>query len=212
MKNKKLLIGIICTVLIVQFLIPLSMIIKREITLKTGTQYTFKTRPVDPYDPFRGKYVALDFDEAQFIIDDRTEYLRGGMFYAILTVDEGGISHIDDLVREKPSAQNYLRVKVDYVGSKRINGPAPDGIHEYSDNDGKKYYFHPAVNLHLPFNRYYLSENLAPKAEQLYREFNDRDKHDSYVTVRVKNGFAVLEELYLGGKPILEALNAKQYQ
>jgi len=210
MKNKKLFIYIICAVLVVQFLVPLSMIIKRENILTTGTQYRFKTRPIDPSDPFRGKYVALGFENDQFLVGKDDEYLRGEMLYALLAVTSEGFAHIDSLLRHKPDTKDYLRLKVKYKGSKRVNGEAPDGVHQHTDNKKMKYYYHPAVYLHLPFDRYYMEESRAPRAEKLYRDFNQQKKHDSYVTVRVKNGSAVLEELYLGGKPINSALENEQ--
>ena len=47
-------------------------------------------------------------------------------------------------------------------------------------------------------------EKAAPAAERAYRKHSRKDSKDAYVTVRIKSGFAVLEELYVGEKPILE--------
>ena len=60
--NKSLTIGIFVTVAFLQLLIPIQMITSRERILDKGTLYKFRTRPVDPYDAFRGKYVALSID------------------------------------------------------------------------------------------------------------------------------------------------------
>ena len=50
---------------------------------------------------------------------------------------------------------------------------------------------------------------IRPRNDHLsYREFSSRQAHDAYVTVRIRDGFAVLEELYVAGQPILEFLAA----
>jgi len=64
------------------------------------------------------------------------------------------------------------------------------------------------VQLKLPIDRYYINEKLAPQAEQAYREHNRRTRQDAYVGVRVLKGTAVVEDLYLGDKPIHEYLKA----
>ena len=56
----------------------------------------------------------------------------------------------------------------------------------------------------LPFDRYYLEETKAPKAEQTYREQNRRNQTNgnTYAVVRIKNGDAALADLYVADKPI----------
>jgi uncharacterized membrane-anchored protein len=45
-----------------QLILPLGMIGANELALATGTKVTLATAPVDPLDPFRGRYVALDYE------------------------------------------------------------------------------------------------------------------------------------------------------
>jgi uncharacterized membrane-anchored protein len=45
-----------------QALLPLALIGWNEQALASGTHVTLKTAPVDPIDPFRGRYVALNYD------------------------------------------------------------------------------------------------------------------------------------------------------
>ena len=60
--------------------------------------------------------------------------------------------------------------------------------------------------LEVPLDRYYMEETAAPRAERLYREHNRQGEQDAYVVVRVKNGFPVIESLYVGGEKIEDAL------
>ena len=46
---------------LVQLFVPANMILNEETILKSGTVYKFKTRPVDPNDPFKGKYINLNY-------------------------------------------------------------------------------------------------------------------------------------------------------
>lgn len=45
-----------------QLVLPLGMIAANELALATGTKVTLRTAPVDPLDPFRGRYVELDYE------------------------------------------------------------------------------------------------------------------------------------------------------
>jgi len=53
-----------------------------------------------------------------------------------------------------------------------------------------------------PLDRYYMDEHAAPAAEATYREHNRRE-------VRVKEGDAVVEELFIAGMPAREFLRRK---
>jgi len=60
------------------------------------------------------------------------------------------------------------------------------------------------ATVQLPFDRYYLDETLAPEAERLHRKYSRQRFTDTYVTVRIKNGRAVLDELYIQDTPVVQ--------
>ncbi|MGH8446582.1 MAG: GDYXXLXY domain-containing protein, partial [Solimonas sp.] len=63
--------------------------------------------------------------------------------------------------------------------------------------------------LQLPFDRYYLEEHAAPAAEQAYRDANRAGgQSEAYVSVRVRDGRAVLEELFINNVPVRRLLAA----
>ena len=167
----------------VQLGVPASMIVKRNNTLKNGEVYKFKTRPVDPYDAFRGRYVALGFEQGAVEWEKTTHFEQGEELYAILDIDSDGFDKIVDLKRERPENKSFLTVRVSY-------------------------HSRDSVRLDLPFDRYYMNEKLAPRADRAYREFSRVGKQKAYVTVRILDGFAVLEELYIDDKPIHEYLKS----
>jgi len=186
---------------------PLSIIWKYENTLRHGTLYKFRTKPVDPYDAFRGRYVTLAF------ADDDIEYMQQN--------ENGG-----ELDQEKSPYNSqgrllYVRVAADADGfAKPVLAsltPISGGDVITVDSWWKGYATDANKGwvLSYPFDRYYLPEDMAPEAEKLYRQANRRSGDDgkqkspSYVTVRVGNGVGVLEDLYIDGKPVREALRAE---
>ena len=49
--NKKTILILFIFVAIVQLVVPISMIYKKESVSKGGEIYKFQTHPIDPYDP-----------------------------------------------------------------------------------------------------------------------------------------------------------------
>jgi uncharacterized membrane-anchored protein len=69
MKTKYMFIAFVATALLQAFA-PLKMVYDNEMTIRQGTVYKFKTQPIDPSDPFRGKYVSLDFGDNRYAVKD----------------------------------------------------------------------------------------------------------------------------------------------
>ena len=185
MKKTVGILGLFTCLAFVQIATPVSMIVRREVTLREGRQWRFRTKPVDPYDAFRGRYVALRIAEDTAPIPKEVKLVRNQKVYTLLKEDEKGFAKITGVSVKRPPGDAYLQAKVSYV-------------------QGKK------VHLRLPFNRYYMEEEKAPAAETAYRKHSQRKSRDAYITVRVKAGFAVVEELYVGGKPILEFIQSEE--
>jgi uncharacterized membrane-anchored protein len=169
---------------LLQLGVPLFMVAQREATLEHGRVYRFRTAPVDPADAFRGRYVRLDFEARRTVVPNREGFERGQKLYAQLGEDEQEFARITALSRTRPSTGDWLRVRMYYAWN--------------CTN----------VEVRLPFDRYYMNEALAPRAETLYREHSRQGKRDAHATVRVRGSSAVLEELYVGGQPIGAALRA----
>ena len=180
MKNMKWLLPVFVVVALVQLAVPAGMIVRREITLKEGKAYKFHTAPVDPYDAFRGRYVALSLEPNSVAVPANSNFEYRSKVYVTLEEGPDGFARFTGATIEPPVGRDYI--KADSWGSY----PA-----------GK-------LTLRLPFDRFYMEESAAPKAEKAYREHSRRGQQDAYVTIRVRNGFAVLENLYVAGKPITE--------
>ena len=179
----RLLLGLLGFAILAQLAVPASMILKRERVLAHGQAFKFRTAPVDPYDAFRGRYVALGFDGNSVAAPPGHEFARGQTVHVRLEEDADGFAKLAEILRDRPDAAPYLTTKIRYVGGN-------------------------LVHLHLPFDRFYMDENEAPAAEGVYRQNSVRSNRNAYVQVRIEKGFAVLEDLYVDGTPIRNYLAA----
>jgi len=186
MNRRLLILGLVC---LAQWAVPGYLIARGQATLEQGTAYRFRTAPVDPLDPFRGRYVALDFQAAQVKIPSGRDYEHGERLYAPIAVDPDGYARLLPPQPQPPAQGDWLPVVV--------QGKDAGGL----------------LRLRLPFDRYYMDERLAPAAERAYRDGNRRGRADdgqnarpTYVSVRVRRGYAVLEELYIDGLSVRERL------
>ncbi len=160
----------------------LGMIGWREAVLHFGTQYKFQTAPVDPYDALRGRYVALQMQQESF---RAAEFSPNQRIYVSITDDASGFATISAINSSKPRAGAYIRAHAGY---------SQEGV----------------STVRWPFDRYYMQEDLAPRAESAYRQHSRRDNLNAYITVRVWHGYAALDELYINGLPIYEYLSSER--
>lgn len=165
---------------IVQLIVPAKMIWDQEQVLTSGKVYKFKTQPIDPTDPFRGKYIVLNYEINSFNTSHK-EYTYDDKIYVYITENEEGFAEVHTISKE------LLSIDLDYIITKVI-----------SSYDGK-------VNFELPFNRFYMEESKAPKAERVYNEANRNDGlKDVYALVYIKESVAVLGDVIINGQSISE--------
>jgi uncharacterized membrane-anchored protein len=184
---------LLASLCLLQWGIPLAMVQHAEQVLAQGTAYRFRTAPVDPADPFRGRYVTLEFEAAQVRTMSGWHAETGARLYAPIVVGVDGFATLALPQSEPPSRGDWLVVRL-----------------QWRDDERQE------ARVALPFDRYYLDEDLAPAAEQLYWESNRvapgdtaSDPHrPAWVSVRVLDGHAQLEELYIDDVPVRERVKA----
>jgi len=164
--TKKLIIPLLIVAFAIQWCAPVYAIAHKYNILRTGEEFKFSVRPIDPVDAFRGRYVSLNSPMG---------FSENGK-YGALAVGEDGYAYVSEVMDDKPKSGPYVK------------------------NSGK-YWFR------LPIDRYYMEENLAPRAEALMRR--SRFNGEAYVTVRVKNGELVISGLYVDGVAIEDILRGE---
>ncbi|HCM42939.1 MAG TPA: hypothetical protein DIS66_06490 [Candidatus Omnitrophica bacterium] len=180
--------------------IPGAMIYSHEKILKQGEVFMFKTRPVDPYDLFRGRYVVLAFEQDSFEYNGPEHYPNNTVVYLTLGRDKKGFTKIESFSTEKPKSGTYLRAHVSWHEKTRwIYSEKTKTSEAVSAN---------TVRFHFPFSRFYMNERKAPKAEALYRDVNSPDPKKPQIVmaaqVRVLNGSGILENVLVDGQPLAE--------
>jgi hypothetical protein len=178
------LLAVFAVVAAVQWAVPASMIISREVTLRTGRLFKFRTAPVDPFDAFRGRFVALRVEQDSAPLAAASGLQPGQLACAWVAADSDGFAVLTGASAEPPADQPYIRARVTTCGDR--------------------------VSFALPLDRFYMNEKLAPAAEQAYLEHaRASGPRDAWIAVRVRKGQAVIEDLYLGGHQIEDVLKAE---
>ena len=187
-RMNKLRLIIFILVALTQIAVPASMIWQRQRTLREGRLWKFRTAPVDPVDVMRGRYLVLRFEAESFVSAIRPESHRnsfpyGGTVYVKLKEDAEGFAVVDQADEIPMEGDDVVKA------------------------EGLSYYDKMA-HVRFPFDRLWVNEASAPAAEKAYAEHSRREKVDAYATVRVHNGDAGIEELYIAGQPLREYLRA----
>ena len=80
------------SVVVIQLFIPLKIVYDKEIPKLYGQEFKFKTQPIDPYDPFRGKYVTLNFSNNNFCVNRDEKWKRGEEVFVVNSSSKIGFS------------------------------------------------------------------------------------------------------------------------
>jgi uncharacterized membrane-anchored protein len=167
---------------IAQLAYPASMIVGHERILRAGTPVRIHCQAVDPSDILRGRYLRLRLETFTAPVENPEDYHGSPTVYALLETDAAGFAHLVGIRDRAPETGLYLRAEVQEVNPETRE-----------------------VTVGLPFDRYYMDEYDAPRAENAYR--SGAGKGDAFVVLRVKGGRAAVEDLFVGGRPIAELLS-----
>ena len=190
MKNKNILITLFLFVAVAQLFVPLQMIYNQEDIINTGKIVKFQCEPIDPNDPFRGKYITLNFKENRIKVKNLKEWNSNETIFAKIEISKDGFAKIKSISKSEPMDNSiYLKLKISYIA-------------DY-DNQNKIY-------LDFPFNRFYMNENKAKNAEIAYAESTLDSTKTAYALVATKNGEAVIKDVLIDNISIKELAKAKK--
>jgi uncharacterized membrane-anchored protein len=161
---------------------PASMIVGYERTLRTGTPIRVRCQAVDPADLLRGRYVQLRLETWTTRVERPEEYLESAEVFALLEPDAEGFARLLGIRDRAPETGLYLPAEVRTVDAETGE-----------------------VTVGLSFDRYYMDEYQAPRAETAFRSSAGKD--GAFVVLRVRAGRGVIEDLIVDGRPIAELLS-----
>ena len=172
----------------VQIAVPVKTIVDKEIVLANAIEYKFKMVPVDPEDPFRGRYVSLRFEEQTFESSKDQGWQYGEDIYISLEIDTNGFAKISKVFKKAPESDNFfLKAKVKIPPTEE-------------ENTG---------TLELPFERLYMQELDAPLVEEAFQSSFEDSMQVQYATVLIYKGDGILGTLYINNTPIKDLLENK---
>ena len=144
--------------------------------MKGGTEFKFKTRPIDPNDPFRGKYITLHYSENKAKVSDNHIWEINEPIFVSLAKDSAGFAKIETISKSiSPQSLNNVIAKISFILK----------------------YDSTRLNIDYPFDRYYMEESKAYQAELTYRQSRRDPSKTTYALVNIKNGNAVLKDVLI---------------
>jgi uncharacterized membrane-anchored protein len=178
----KYVIAILFVVMVVaQWFVPLSMMMGQENIMAEGRVFKFKTAPVDPSDPFRGKYITLQFEATVFPVDSSLHLDRNEKIYVTITEDGSGFAAIQSVSPDAPSnTADFIEAKTSFMMNDTL------------------------VNIRYPFDRFYLEESKASEAEKAYWEAGRDSTQIAYALVAVSNGKTALKDVIVNDKSVTD--------
>ncbi|MEO0898820.1 MAG: GDYXXLXY domain-containing protein [Bacteroidota bacterium] len=149
-----------------------------------GEEFKFRIQPVDPHDPFRGKYINLRFADDDYSTNGTSQYQRRDMVYAEIIKDKEGFAKIGSLNASQSQGIPSVHVEINRV---------------FSAGKGRS-----RITVKFPFSRYYMGEDEAEKAEKAVRSIATNNSNDVYAIVSIYNGKTVLKDVMVGDIPLQE--------
>lgn len=199
MKNKKIIFLIFALAIIV---VPLYVIVSSQDILNNGTFYKFRPQAYDPLDPFRGKYLRVNYDTRQ--IPTEEDFEDGDEVYVSIGVDEEGFAFFEEAFTKPPKKGDYLTSKVLYVSGMEEIRSGVFGRRSNAIVDDDRGNYKRMVSIEIPDNmcKYFINEDYALPAEKAFI----KERENAYIGVRIKDGQCRLEDIYIKDMPIMEYL------
>jgi len=185
MHKMKIYVILFIFMALVQLYVPAKMIFDSEAVLSTGKEFKFKTAPIDPEDPFRGKYITLSYEDNFIQVQNDKDWIRNELVYISLLTDRNGYAKIQSVSKTKPKENpDFVKAKVSHVDINNNNKLIVD----------------------YPYDRFYMEESKAPIAEEVYLESLRDSTQVAYALVHIKDGEAVIKDVMINGRSIREAV------
>jgi uncharacterized membrane-anchored protein len=188
--SKTIILVLFAATCLAQWFVPGQMISDRERVLREGKTYKFKTEPIDPSDPFRGKYITLNFEERSVEVLDPKEWERAGDIYVSIA-DSAGFARITKASMYEPEGIDYIKAKIAWVDS-----------------------YQPPYHVWIqyPFDRFYVEESKASKAERVSRVTRNDSTTVVYAVVCVLDGTAALKDVMINDRSIADVVREMNEQ
>lgn len=190
MLSNKILLILFVLVSVGQLYLTGQVIFQKEGVIEQGKEFRFKTAPVDPVDPFRGRYITLSFEAIAFKSKEKLSLEYDQKVYVLLEKDSLGFAKIKEIRADAPTdTQDYVQANVRTI---------------YEEDEEME------IRVSYPFDRFFMDEFKAPEAEKAYFDAQWDEQQEAYASVYVLNGEAVLYDVVVNGKSVRRVLEGEK--
>lgn len=179
---------IFALMVLVQWAAPVLQIQRYENVIAAGELVKFKCNAPDPFDPLRGRYLVVSLADTHADLLKSESFSIGQTVYATLKVDADGFALFDTVHSSPPASGLYFKCKL------------PAYLY---DRDAR-------VRLEVPVQRYYLNEEVAPKADQWLADARQDRAKVTWVEVRLKDGLAVVTDIKHDGVSVNDVIRPRK--
>lgn len=187
-------------------LIPVYIAMSSQNVLNNGKLYKFKPMAYDPFDPFRGKFLRVNYEtdnvRTQFDFDEReTAYVSIG-------VDEEGFAFFDEAYKSPPKDKDYLQTTIKWTGLVEALSEEMEEAMKEDDFDISSIDTRSTVGIEIPdnMNKYFINEDDALRAEKVMA----RERENIYIGVRILDGQVRLDNIFVHDQPILDYIKSER--
>ncbi|PRY54517.1 putative membrane-anchored protein [Arcticibacter pallidicorallinus] len=186
---KKWVIPAFILLCLAQLVLPIKMVADREAVVLKGKAFRFKVAPLDPNDPFRGKYITLRYEADSVKVKNVNEWVRNSKIYALLDTDLQGYAFVRGISASRPDDQlDYVEAFVTVMNLEDKN----------------------TLHITYPFNRFYMEETKAMKAEKMFLESLRSPRSNVFAEIYVRDGKAVINDVVINGQSVRDiSINLK---
>ncbi len=166
----------------IQLFILTWMLLNLETTRNNGTVFRLELKAYDPYDMFRGNYLALGFTEDRVKAPKMALQWNEKFYVKLITDRKTGFARPVEVSRTFPGGDNWVQVR----------------------NSGGSVRDEADTMLLFSFiqDRYFMNEEGVKKAELALRKATADSNRSCWAEMRVKNGITILTDVKIDGKSL----------
>ena len=187
-------------------LVPVYVVIQSQNVLNNGKLYKFKPMAYDPFDPFRGKFLRVNYETNN--IPTKFDFEEGEKAYVSIGVDKDGFAFFEEAFKSPPKKRDYLETTIDWAGVDRNLQRQIDAAIELDDFDISSLDTRSTVRIEIPdnMNKFFINEDYALDAEKVLQ----RERQNIYIGVRILDGEVRLDNIFVHDQAIIEYIDAQK--
>lgn len=200
MKKKTLFVAL---VLLVQIAAIGFLVVRYERVVSQGTEVRFKCQAYDPYDPLRGRYLRTSVEQETANLPHsitNIDYRLRNRFVARIEPGTNGLWRVAEVALAPTEEGLWVKPKSSHLDY-RLPWRDHTSDEKWEDFEKRREASGLVARVKFP-DQLFISEKIAPEAEDLLRKKSD----DAVAVYRVHNGEIVITDIEIGGKSILKQL------